>query len=150
MLTVKSPLRLMNSFVPSTGSTSRKASPIVSREAFAGGAFFGQNGHAGQRLFEPREDDLLGALIGVGDGAVIGLGARLEIAVVDLHHRHARIGGDAGEKPGQLVPLDGGGVGKGEAHVTGFYRTEAPRFAALQCHVNVAALTLLAASTGLA
>ena len=66
MLTVNSPLRLTNSLVPSSGSTSQKRCPTVGHLA-GGDGLFGHDGDARGQGAQASHDDGLGALVGFGD-----------------------------------------------------------------------------------
>jgi hypothetical protein len=65
MFTVNSPLRRMNSRVPSSGSTSQKRSPTLGHPA-GGDRLFGDHGQVGRQRRQSGEDQRLGLLVGLG------------------------------------------------------------------------------------
>ena len=85
MFTVNSPLRLMNSLVPSRGSTSQK---LVRHGGGASGGrrFLGDHGNGGRELRERRQNDGLGPLIRRGDRRGIGFAPHFKVRCVDLEN----------------------------------------------------------------
>jgi hypothetical protein len=94
MLTVNSPLRLMNSLVPSSGSTSQKVRPTAVGLA-ARGHLLGHHRNARRQRAQRRHDEGFGALVGFGHGRRVGLAAHVDGALVDGHHDVAGIAHDA-------------------------------------------------------
>ena len=73
MLTVKSVRRLMNSRVPSSGSTRMKASPASSPTRAGREFFLGDAGHARKRRAQAGENDRLGLPVRFRHGSLVAL-----------------------------------------------------------------------------
>ena len=101
MLTVNSSLRLMNSLVPSSGSTSQKMRPDPGHAA-GGDLLLGDDRDLRRELAQAREDQRLRPLVGFGDRRRIVLAAGREVAAVDRHHQLA---GALGDVPDMLQKL---------------------------------------------
>ena len=92
----------MNSFVPSSGSTSRNRSPQAIGLAFRR-RFFRDDRHLRDGAGEVLADDGLRALVGERDRTAVVLGANAAVLRVDLHHRGPRGERGLGEEKGDLV-----------------------------------------------
>ena len=97
MLTVNSPLRLMNSRVPSSGSTSQKRPPDTSGVRPAATDFFSHHGDVGRQPRQASEDDCLGTLVGLGHGRGVVLAAHFKRCGVDGHDHGAGLAGQGGQ-----------------------------------------------------
>ena len=76
ILTVNSPPRLMNSLVPSTGSTRKKRDPTCG-DAARRGFLFRHHRHAGKGRGQFGQDQLFGFLVGIGHRRAVGLHPRI-------------------------------------------------------------------------
>ena len=110
MLTVNSPLRLMNSLVPSSGSTSRKLRPTSARLSAhaSSSATMGMSGIAAESASAMA---LFGADVGFADRRIVDLVGDGEVGGVDLHDdaRSGERGVDQVRKAGVGVGLVGHG-----------------------------------------
>ena len=89
MLTVNSPLRLRNSLVPSSGSTSQNGPSSRSGTWPEATVSSATTGISGVELGEAREDHGLGRLVGGGHRRGVGLGPDRHVAVVVLEDHGA-------------------------------------------------------------
>ena len=85
-----------------------EAAPVDGRDLAARGPFLGDDGDVRRQLPERRDDQPLGVLVGVGDGAAVGLGRHREIAAIDGHDLRPRGDGDVANGGEQrLTPAHG-------------------------------------------
>ena len=85
MLTVKSGRRLMNSLVPSSGSTRMKARPFDGGDPSRGNRFFRDDGNVRESGGQLVENDRLGAFVRLGHRRLVGLVAGVRAGFVDVH-----------------------------------------------------------------
>ena len=112
MLTVNSPFLLMNSLVPSSGSTSQNGPPFSVGTRPAAISSSATTGVSGRQRPQAPDDDLLGGVVGIGHRALVGLGALAEVAGIDAHDLPR---GGAGELAAGVAQRVMGRQGRGHA-----------------------------------
>ena len=109
MLTVKCGSPRTNALVPSSGSTRKKRGADGVGRAELAGVLLGDHRHAGKPPRQACQDQRLGPPVGLGDRALVGLGARPSASVFHSGRiRRGGLGGDVGE-----VRADVGGIRRG-------------------------------------
>ena len=99
---VNSPLREMNSFVPSSGSTSRNRSP-VSAGFPEDVELLGDDRNSRSGVGQLGADDRFRALIGKGNRAAVAFGPCLAASFINVHDRGSRRDCGVGEEERNLV-----------------------------------------------
>ena len=113
MLTVNSPLRLRNSLVPSSGSTSQNRSLVERRHVARGDRLLGDHGDLRGELGQTLEDQRLGRLVGDRDRRGVGLGADRDLVAIVLEdHRAGALGErhDLGQQAGEVHRFSSSGA----------------------------------------